>query len=302
VGPEAQLEFEAARGGLFADESQHFEIAVAFGIRQAHGPDIVTRDGNQERVGEKEIGFGDGLATVVAQPQGEAETVESLRGQHGEIARPEFAVLEPGLVFHIAAEQAGDAAGGVGGALDDGLGDGERGHGIGRELHPVGKFEKGVDQSAGIVTGGQQDGSAGGLAGEQSESFGNCRDAGARVLEDGLGHGRRGARGEHAQVAGGRLGYAVRQARGHATRRQRLLQLRHGPARRRRAGYRVVGIDHQGNVPGGALGTATKGGGRTYASEKVAAGETRGVHGANCSGARGITFAAGSGQAKTRPT
>ena len=145
VRPEAQLELEAAHGGLVADESQHFEIAVALGIRQAHGPDIVTRDGNQEGVGEKEIGFGDGLTPVVAQPQGEAETVEPLRGQHGEIARPELPVVEPGLVFHIAAEQAGDATGGVCGPLDDRFGDGERGHGVGRELHPVGKFEKGVN-------------------------------------------------------------------------------------------------------------------------------------------------------------
>ena len=65
--PEAQLELDAARRALLSDEPHHFEIAVALRVRQAHGPDIVARDGDQERVGEKEIGFGDRLTTVVAQ-------------------------------------------------------------------------------------------------------------------------------------------------------------------------------------------------------------------------------------------
>ena len=154
-------------------------------------------------------------------------------------------------------------------------------------MHPVGKFEQGVDQSAGIVTGGQQDGSAGGLAGEQSEGFGNRRYAGAGILR------RATARGEaapaattHKSPAGA---WAKRSRRRAATPRAARDCCNCAMAQREggRAGYRVVGIHHQGDVPVGALRTATQGGGRTCAGEKVSAGETRGVHGSNCSGAGG---------------
>ena len=83
------------------------------------------------------------------------------------------------------------------------------------------------------------------------------------------GHGRGGARGDHAQVAGRRLGDAVSQARSHTTRGQRLLQVCRGPARRGRARYRVVGIHHHGDVPVGATRIAAQGGGRTGGGEEV---------------------------------
>ena len=55
VGPEAELEIEAARGRLVADEAEHLEVAVALGVGERHGAHVVAGNANQERIGEIEI-------------------------------------------------------------------------------------------------------------------------------------------------------------------------------------------------------------------------------------------------------
>ena len=117
VHPEAQLELEAVGGGLLADEAQRFEIAVALGVRQVRGADVVAGHGEEERVGEEEIGVGDRAQEVVADAEAEVEAVEAVLREHGEVVRPHLAVVEPGLVFDLAGEKALDAADGVGGPL-----------------------------------------------------------------------------------------------------------------------------------------------------------------------------------------
>ncbi len=52
VSPDSQLEVDAVRNCLAADESQHLQVSVTLGIRQIHGPHGVAGHGKQERVGK----------------------------------------------------------------------------------------------------------------------------------------------------------------------------------------------------------------------------------------------------------
>ncbi len=121
VHPEAQLELEAVGGGLLADEAQGFQIAVALGVRQVHGAHVVAGHRKEERVGEEEIRVGDAAQEIVSDAEAEVEAVEAVFGEHGEVARPHLAVVEPGLVFHLAGEEALNAADGIGGRRAGGL-------------------------------------------------------------------------------------------------------------------------------------------------------------------------------------
>src|SRR5690348_1678874 len=81
VRPQAELELQAATRGLFADEAQHFEIAVALGVVKRHRADLVTRNVQQIWVGEVQIVSGDTAGKVVSQTQSEAEAIEAVRDQ-----------------------------------------------------------------------------------------------------------------------------------------------------------------------------------------------------------------------------
>src|SRR6185369_629878 len=81
VHPETEIELEAARNGLFADELQHFQIPVALGIGQLRNAHFITRHGEEEGICEEEIAVGDILKKIVANPEAEIEAVETLRGQ-----------------------------------------------------------------------------------------------------------------------------------------------------------------------------------------------------------------------------
>ena len=141
VHPNAQLKLQAARHGLFADEFQHFEIPLAFGVGQLRHPHVVTRHGQQERVGEKEIPVRDIAEKVVADPQRQIEAIEALRRQHGEIGGPHLAVVVPGLVFDLADKEPVQAAHDIGRLLDDRLCKVQRGQGLGSIAHPVRKIQ-----------------------------------------------------------------------------------------------------------------------------------------------------------------
>ena len=169
--PDAELELHAASHGLLADEAQHLEVAVALRIGQLRDADLVSRNVEQERIGEQEVSVGDAADEVVADAEGEVEAVEALGGQHGQIGGPHLAVVVPGLVFHVAGEESGDAADDVGGLLHDGSYDGERGGGIGGVLDAVGKFQEGVHLARGIVGGGEEYGTAARLSGHDGERF-----------------------------------------------------------------------------------------------------------------------------------
>ena len=121
------------------------QIAVAFGVGQLRDPHVVAGNGEQERIGEQEIGVGDLAEKVVADAEGQVEAVEALRGQHGEVPRPHLAVVVPGLVFHVAGEQPGDAADGVGGALDNGAIHCKGAGSVSGILHAIPQFEHCID-------------------------------------------------------------------------------------------------------------------------------------------------------------
>ena len=50
-------------------------------------------------------------------PKLRLKRLKRFSGEHGEVMRPHLAVVEPGLVFDLAGEEALDAADGVGGPL-----------------------------------------------------------------------------------------------------------------------------------------------------------------------------------------
>jgi hypothetical protein len=104
VHPDAQLELQAARRGLVADEPQHLEIAIALGIGQTLGAHVVTGNRKEERVGEQEIGVRHILQKIVAESETEIEAIETVRGEHGQVARPHLAIVEPRFIFHVARE------------------------------------------------------------------------------------------------------------------------------------------------------------------------------------------------------
>ena len=52
VHPDAELEFDAAGHGLLADEFEHLQVAVAFGIGELGHAYAVAGDIEEERVGE----------------------------------------------------------------------------------------------------------------------------------------------------------------------------------------------------------------------------------------------------------
>src|SRR3569833_3304206 len=54
---------------------------------------------------------------IIGDAQEEIKPVEPARNQHVEIAQPEFAAIEPGLVLNLAAEGARHAADAVGGLV-----------------------------------------------------------------------------------------------------------------------------------------------------------------------------------------
>ena len=199
--PDAELELDAAGHGLLADELQHLQVAVALGIGELGDAHVVAGDIEEERVGEQKIGVGHVAQEVVADAEAQVEAVEALGGEHGEVARPHFAVVVPGLVFDVAGEEARDAADGVGGALGKCCRDGECGGGIGGVADAVGEIEERVDQTARVVAGGEQD--------VASCNFG-------RPEREGLGDGRRApqlvAGGDDAEVGGGGLRDAVHDA------------------------------------------------------------------------------------------
>ena len=82
-----------------------------------------------------------------------------------------------GLVLNVASEETGDAADGVGGALGERCRTGKCVGGIGGVADAVRKVEEGVDQTARVVTGGEQNVASSNFGRSEREGFG---DGGAR--------------------------------------------------------------------------------------------------------------------------
>ncbi len=117
VGPKPQLELQAAPRRFVADEAQHLQVPVPLGVGQVGRPHVVARDGEQERVGEVEVGVAQPVRGVVAEAEGQIEPVEALGDQHRQVAPPEVAIVKPGLVLDGAGERTHHAADRIGGPL-----------------------------------------------------------------------------------------------------------------------------------------------------------------------------------------
>ena len=95
-------------------------------------------------------------------------------GQHGEVARPHFAIVKPGLVERFAGELAHDAADVVGGPLHHRLPDPRRTARRHRVAHAVGQFEERIDQPARVAAASQQRLAPGGLGRQQNQTLRLC--------------------------------------------------------------------------------------------------------------------------------
>ena len=151
VGPDAELEVDAAACGFGGDELEGVEIALAFaGLECGFDVDaFVAGNLDEVGVGEVEIVVGDAAGEVVGEAEGEGEAVEARGGEGVEVGGPEGAVVEPGLVFDFGAEAAGDAADFVGGGFDDRGGEMESENGGSLGADAVGELEEAVDEAAG---------------------------------------------------------------------------------------------------------------------------------------------------------
>src|SRR5262249_7150142 len=114
VCPQPELKMQSAPRRFGADELQHFEVGVAFGIRQWNCAHIVSRYRHQERIRKVEIAVTDVSCKIVTDAERQAEAIEPLGCEHCEVTRPKRAIVEPGLVFDITDERASDAANSTG--------------------------------------------------------------------------------------------------------------------------------------------------------------------------------------------
>ena len=100
------------------------------------------------------------MRVIVAQAERQAEAVEALGGEHGEIGCPHRPVAIPWLIFHVTYETAIHRANPVGGLLYDRRPYVERGERLTRAVHAVGELEQSVNQTALVRPTRKQNGSS----------------------------------------------------------------------------------------------------------------------------------------------
>ena len=175
VHPDAEVELHAAGCGLFADETQHGEIAVAFCVGELRDAYVVAGHGEEERISEEEVGVGDVADEVVSDSEGEVEAIEAVSREHGEIAPPHLVIVVPGLVLDFADEETGDAAHLVCRLFGEGWNICEGDDGIFGLLCAIGEVEQSVCKGSRGVSAGEGELPACGCAGRDAEHFGSCR-------------------------------------------------------------------------------------------------------------------------------
>ena len=176
VGPQTELEVEAAGHRLLRDEAERREVALALLVGELRHAHVVPGDRYEERVREVQVRVRYVAVVVVAEAERQAEAVEALRDQHRQVATPELLVVEPALVLDLAAEQPRHAADRVGGTPDDGCLETERAERIGRVLDAVGELQHRVGQPPGVRPLRRDAGLGRGAAGHEGERFGPLGD------------------------------------------------------------------------------------------------------------------------------
>ncbi len=109
VHPDAELELQSARDRFLADEAQHLQVVGALRVGELRHAHVESGHGEQEGIGEQEIGVGDVAKEVVADAEAQVEAVEALGREVIQILGPHRAVVEPRLVLGLADEGAHDA-------------------------------------------------------------------------------------------------------------------------------------------------------------------------------------------------
>ena len=177
--PDAELELQPAPRGLLSDEVQRFQIALPLPILQRHRADVITGHIEKVWIGEVQVISHHVAREIVAQSQRQAETVEAVGRQRGQVVAPERAVVKPGLVFHLADERARDAAHGIGGPGFHRSRRRERRHRIAAVADAVRQLRQGVYVTARIGSPHPQAGLGGDGCGRKAEALGRRRALGA---------------------------------------------------------------------------------------------------------------------------
>ena len=121
MGPQSKLEFQPASRRLLDDEAEGLKVAFAFAVLQRYCADLVSGNVEQIRVGEVQIVAGHVSRKIVSPAESQAEAIEAIRDQSGQVVAPVVAIVEPAFVFDLAYEGAVDTADCVGGLFLDGL-------------------------------------------------------------------------------------------------------------------------------------------------------------------------------------
>ncbi len=265
--PQCQLELEPAALRFAADELQHLEVGVALLRRQVLDVDGKAIEREQERIGEVEVDVGDPrvvVGVVVPHAQRQGEAVEAVGREHGEVVAPLLAVMEPGLVLFLRAEQPRHRADAGGRLLDQGEGAGE-GIVAGDGARPVGEFGKRVDQPAAVMPpGGDAVASA-----DERQPLGDARQGEALNLGAKF-------RDFHQDIR-----IRAANVHGQITRGQGTLQLSDGPGdcrvaleRRRQKDTNGCGTTHRSSLHGAGGAPWTNGPGRPCLAQTNAAWES----------------------------
>ncbi len=149
VCPDSNLEVHAAFDGFFADEAKSIQVALPFRVIDSGNPDVIARDSHEERIREVQVGIAHLAREIVADAEGQAEAIETMRGEHCQVFPPAGFIVEPGFVFHFAHEWPDDAADSVRRLLFDGAGAIEGA----RLADLIGKVEDGPGESLVVGSG-----------------------------------------------------------------------------------------------------------------------------------------------------
>src|SRR4029079_5755430 len=88
VHPQTNIELKTPHHALFADVSEHLQVAITLFIGQLRDAHLVPRYAEQKGIGKEEVSICDFPDEVIADSKCQVEAIEPLRYQEIEIGRP----------------------------------------------------------------------------------------------------------------------------------------------------------------------------------------------------------------------
>jgi hypothetical protein len=241
----SELEVQAARRGLVADEAEGLEVPGALRVGEPDGANVVAGHGDEEGIGEIEVGVAELPREVVTEAESEVDPVEALGDEHREVVPPERPVVPPALVLDVADEQPHDAADPAGRSLDDRRRRAQRRERLRGAIDPVHQISEGVDEPEGIRRARQQQRAFSQPHGCDGEGFGGVGDARSGLPQELPCQGGAAAGRQDAQLTGACVLDPPAGPGGEAARSARLQEELGGPLRRTGRGDRVARIEDE---------------------------------------------------------